>query len=203
MKKISVITNQVKFAILFMIIVIFFLNYSANNSYACSCVQPDSVKEELERNSAVFSGKVVEIVDENKNKSMQSSADSIAILFEVEETWKGLDQTQVIVYTERSSASCGYEFTLHKEYLVYAHEIDGALRVSLCSRTTSLSTAKKDLDELGKGKKPTEQVSIDSDVSMVEDQISSKDSVNNQIYIILLIVILLLIVVYITRRNKK
>ena len=39
-----------------------------------------TMKEELKHSSAVFAGRVVEIVDENKNKSIQSSADPIAVL---------------------------------------------------------------------------------------------------------------------------
>ena len=68
----------------------------------------------------------------------------------MEESWKGLNQTQITVYTERSSASCGYEFDLNKEYLVYAHESNVAFNVNYCSRTTLLPTTEKDIQELGK-----------------------------------------------------
>lgn len=179
-------------------------NFSPTTSYACSCAEPDTVKEELRHSSAVFSGRVVEIVDENKNKSIQSSADPIAVLFEVEESWKGLNQTQITVYTERSSASCGYEFDLNKEYLVYAHEANGAFKVSYCSRTTLLPTAEKDIRELGQGEKPIEKVSSDSNVIKGEDQINPENPANNnKIYNILLILGLLLVVVYISRRIRK
>lgn len=178
-----------------MITLSFLLTYFPNIGYACSCVEPGSVKEELGRSSAVFSGKVIEIVDENENNLVQSSADPIAVVFEVEESWKGIHQTEVIVYTERSSASCGYEFSLNNEYLVYARENDGKFKVSICSRTTTLVAADQDIEELGKGEKPSEQVSIDL----------TSENYNNQIYIYLLIVALLLGGVYITiaRRKKK
>lgn len=166
-------------------------------------MQPDTAQAELDRSAAVFSGKVVDMVDVNKNNSIQSSADPIAVLFEVKETWKGLDQTQVIIYTERDSASCGYEFTLDQQYLVYANETDGELRTGLCSRTTPLLTADMDLDELGIGEKPTEQVSINLNDLKGEEQPSSDNSANNILYIILLVVGLLLVVIYIARTNKK
>lgn len=166
-------------------------------------MQPDTVQVELGRSAAVFSGKVVDLVDVNKNNSIQSSADPIAVLFEVEETWKGLDQTQVIIYTERDSASCGYEFTLNQQYLVYANETDGELRTGLCSRTTPLLTADMDLDELGIGDKPTEQVSINLNDRMGEEQSSSDNLVSNILYMILLVVGLLIVVIYIARRKKK
>lgn len=152
---------KVKFIISFVLIFSFVFNYLPNTSHACSCVESGTVQEELTRSSAVFSGKVIEIVDKNKNNSIQSSADPIAVVFEVEESWKGMDQTQVVVYTERSSDSCGYEFVLNNEYLVYARENAVDLNTSICSRTTLLSAADQDMKELGEGEKPTKQIVID------------------------------------------
>ncbi|WP_279587129.1 hypothetical protein [Paenisporosarcina antarctica] len=187
-----------------MILVIFFislLNYSPTTSYACSCVEANSVKDELDRSSAVFSGEVIEIVDKNKSASLQSSNDPISVLFDVDESWKGVNQTQIVVYTERSEASCGYEFSLNNEYLVYAQEIDGTIKASYCSKTSLLSLAEEDLIELGIGEKPTEQVSIDLDVNEGDE-----DSTNNYLlYSTSLIVVLLLAVavVNIKRLKKK
>lgn len=187
---------------MFFITIIVLLSYSPVKSYACSCAEPGPVKEELERSSAVFSGKVVKIEDMNENKFTQSSADPLAILFEVKETWKGIGQTEVVVYTERSSASCGYEFTLNEEYLVYARVVDGELRASFCSRTTPLLSAKADMDELGKGKKPIELASNEK-VNKFDDQLPSENTYNNLIYIILFIAILLIVAIYVARRKRK
>ncbi len=184
---------HVTYVILFMISISFALHYSPHTSHACSCVESGPVQEELERSSAVFSGEVIEIVDKNKNNSMQSSADAIAVLFEVEESWKGVNQTEVVIYTERSSASCGFEFTLNNNYLVYANEMGGDLKVSLCSRTALLSSATEDLEELGESERPTEQTSID---------LTTGSSTNYYIYVALLVVGLLFGVVYVIRRTK-
>jgi hypothetical protein len=156
------------------------------------------VQEELEQSSAVFSGKVIGVVNKNKFNIMQSSADPIGIVFEVKEVWKGINQTQVIVNTARDSASCGYEFS-STEYLVYAHESNGELSVSLCSRTTQLSSAQGDIEKLGMGKKPTEEVSLD--INDIENE--SKTSINIVLYSISLLLILILIYVYTNRRIKK
>jgi hypothetical protein len=177
-------------------------HFSSIPSYACSCAELDSVKEAFEGSSAVFSGKVVEIVDANKNKSIQSSADSIKVLFEVEESWKGINQTQITVNTARSSDSCGYEFDLNKEYLVYANETNGTFNVSLCSRTTLLSLAEKDIQELGEGLKPTKQVSNISNITVDEDPISF-ENLTYKIYIFLLILGLIFTIVYIVRRIRR
>ena len=173
---------------------ILFLSFSPNTSYACDCSKPDNVTEEVDRHTAVFSGKVIEIVDKNAGSQMQSSADPIAVLFEVEESWKGINQTQVIVYTERSSASCGYEFSLNNSYLVYAQDIDGDLKVSNCSRTTLLSFADEDIAELGKGEKPTEQVALSIDDQTLPYML---------IYILSIVGLLLLVIAFLIRIYKK
>lgn len=190
--------------ILFFVIFIPLFTYSPNTSFACDCVEPYPVKDELNRSSAVFSGKVVKMVDENKNKLIQSSADPIAVQIEVKETWKGLNQKQLLVYTERNSASCGYEFDLDNEYLVYAMEVDGQLKVSLCSRTKLLSAATSDLQELGKGEKPSKDVSIDlnehgGEANNPFNTLAGK----NTIYITVLILGVILLIVYVFRRIKK
>lgn len=146
--------------LLFLIIISLF----PRQALACSCAQPESVKGELNRKTAVFSGKVVELVDDNKFSYIKSSADPIEVLFEVNESWKGTNTSQVIVKTARSGASCGYEFELNKEYLVYAYgEID-QLETGFCERTALLSTAGDDLAILGQGKEPTEKVNLQDEL---------------------------------------
>ena len=85
-------------------------------SYACSCAQPPSVEDELERSQAVFSGKVLE-VKEQKNFSGYMKK---RVLIEVAETWKGVSESQVIITTGSGGGDCGYEFQVGQEYLVYA-----------------------------------------------------------------------------------
>ncbi len=82
----------------------FVFNISVTETYACSCVQPGSPSEELNNSSAVFSGKVVEIVDANKNAIIQSSADLLEIRIEVNRDLEGVEESEVIVKTSRDSA---------------------------------------------------------------------------------------------------
>lgn len=177
------------------------LTYIPDTSYACSCVPPDSVTEELERHTAVFSGKVVEMVDENKFSLIQSSADLIAVTFEVEQSWKGINQPEVVVQTERNSASCGYEFNIHNDYLVYANEVDGELRVSLCSRTAPLADASQDIEQLGIGEKPVKQDKWKDSAEQTSNDLTNLTA----FYIYLFIIILILSGAYITiaRRHKN
>ncbi|WP_404450677.1 hypothetical protein LG329_09935 [Virgibacillus necropolis] len=142
------------------------ITYVPSKSFACSCAEPGTVTEVLNRDGAtVFSGRVVKKVDQSKLDMLQSSADPISVLFQVDKTWKGVNQSQVIVKTARSSASCGYEFTLNERYLVYASERDGELNVNLCSRTQSITDAQADLEVLGMGKDPTEKVHLEDQMT--------------------------------------
>lgn len=204
MDKAIVKRNEKRIVILIVILFISVLIYPIDKGYACSCSQPDPPKEALEGSSAVFSGKVIDIVDRNKNNEIQSSADPIAILFDVDKSWKGVDQTQITVYTERSSASCGYGFSLNEKYLVYAYKDDGELRVNACSRTAPLSGAKEDIQALGKGETPAEQVTLDIESIVGQEKSPSESTQNNtQIYIAFIMLVLLLTVTIIRSRRKK
>ena len=118
---------------------------------ACSCVPPESVQKELEKSDAVFRG-VVTDMEKPAQFFGGSSGDLVEVTLEVEETWKGVETKEVIVQTAISSASCGFEFEVGKEYLVYARQTGEGLHVSLCSRTAAIEYATNDLDELEKGK---------------------------------------------------
>lgn len=147
----------------FLLMISFLFNLSLTSSYACSCVQPESAQKELSARDFVFSGKVKKIIDQNENSIIKSSADLLKIHFEVNETWKGIDETEVIVFTERDSASCGFSFTTNEDYLVYANKEEGKKKVNICSRTSPLVNASADIHELGEGKKPTEIVNLNED----------------------------------------
>jgi len=143
--------NKMTYMVLVLVAFLSLFYYSPNTPYACSCAQPGTPQQELDGSSAVFSGKVINIVDKNRTNFIESSADPVAVQLEVKNAWKGINQKQVVVFTERDSASCGYEFDSNKEYLVYASEADGVLKTSYCSRTSQLNMANEDLTVLGKG----------------------------------------------------
>jgi hypothetical protein len=82
-------------------------------SYACSCAPPPSVEEALQRQTAVFSGKVISISE--SNKFWGSSADPVSVVFEVTGAWKGVTKSEVTVNTAMSSASCGYDFKMNTD----------------------------------------------------------------------------------------
>nr|WP_309099617.1 hypothetical protein [Fredinandcohnia onubensis] len=152
--------KYIKGILVLVLLFLIFIGLFPGQASACSCAYPESVKDELNRKTAVFSGKVIKMGDENKNSYIQSSADPIEVLFEVNESWKGVETSQLLVSAARSSASCGYEFELDKEYIVYAYGESDNLETGLCERTALLSEAGEDLEILGQGSAPTDQVDL-------------------------------------------
>ena len=127
-----------------------------NISYACKCLDKPSVEQELKTSSAVFSGKVIEIKEEKRNDTIVEK-----VLIEVNQTWKGPAESQIIL--ESLQSSCSFTFRKGKEYIVYAtlnSEMNDktALTTEVCDRTVLLENAEEDLKLLGGGRKPTKNV---------------------------------------------
>lgn len=133
---------------------------SPTNSYACSCAIMLSPEEEFSRSYAVFAGKVTGI-EEPPPRKFQSSIDPVKVTFDVKEAWKGNVDPTFTITTARSTVSCGFNFQVGQEYIVYADGDESLARVSLCSRTALLAGAEQDLQSLGRG-------AVNSDYGMSE-----------------------------------
>lgn len=127
-------------------------------SSACSCAELSSVQDEVDRSDAVFSGEVLEVTEKTNGYGYAS------VLLEVDTVWKGIDQTQVILSTGLGGGDCGIKFHPGFDYLVYASSSsmydENHLETTICDRTDRLSGAAEDLDILGDGKEPSEQVDL-------------------------------------------
>lgn len=126
--------------------------------FACSCAGPLSaekqVKDELERKTAIFAGKVTKVT-QPRQKIIMSSADLVKVNFEVSKVWKGELQREAVVYTAMSSASCGIEnFQVGTEYLVSAYEDREHLETNICDLTKPLASAEEEVKILGAGYSP-------------------------------------------------
>ena len=90
-----------------------------------------------------FIGKVVDDRVKRSIKGYQSKS----VLFDVTNTWKGVEQSQMIITTGQGGGDCGYDFKKGQEYLVYANEstMYGAksLASTICDRTDVLSSHKR------------------------------------------------------------
>mgnify|MGYP003392938593 CR=1 FL=1 len=138
--------------------------------HACSCILPRAPAEEFEDSTAVFSGKVISI--ENEDFGYKAN-------FEVDRIWKGLSGSTVVISTARDSAACGFGFEEGKEYIVYAHGEGEALSTNLCSRTHLLTENDSDVEALGESTAPVE-----------EERTGSTSGVSPGAYIALVIVVL-------------
>ncbi|UYZ22586.1 hypothetical protein [Mesobacillus jeotgali] len=150
-----------KKAIAFMFLGLFLIGSFPAVTSACSCAELPTAEEEMERSEAIFSGKVIEIKEKKVNGYMTKS-----VLFELTNTWKGVDESQVIITTGQGGGDCGFRFIEGQEYLVYAKESDmyGAksLTTTMCDRTNRLRALQDDLELLGAGETPTEKADFSS-----------------------------------------
>ena len=126
--------------------------------HACSCVQPGTPTEELEKSSAVFAGRVLSVNHSYDPDSVSVSPnDRTTIGLEVSTVWKGTVFEKIYITTPPTGGSCGFTFVEGQDYIVYGYDSsydDGGYSVGICSRTEVLSLALEDLEELGIGDAP-------------------------------------------------
>ncbi|MBE1444813.1 hypothetical protein [Paenibacillus sp. OAS669] len=146
-----------------------------SSCFACSCAfQRDPIKA-LDEAGAVFSGKVIEMKEdvwENRKKGEVYEWRHV-VRIAVEQSWKGMDQTEVIVMTNAGGEdSCGYEFKVGESYLVYAYKNNSTgvneWHTSYYSRTALLSSASGDLEKIGQGSTPSERVNLSEQMNEYE-----------------------------------
>ena len=100
----------------------------------------------------VFSGKVVHVSDGGgREREPALLSGYISVEFEVYAVWKGPAYATMFVETAWWSGSCGVEFYLGQEWLVYSYD---GVTAHPCSRTRPLGLAQADIDELGEGLVP-------------------------------------------------
>jgi hypothetical protein len=103
--------------------------------------------------SALFEGRVLAIDDIAGASAATNGAKKVTLA--VVRTWKGLDdEEQVEIYTNGSTAACGYPFAKDASYLVFTRTHEGRVTVSHCGRTKPIADAGEDLAKLGAGATP-------------------------------------------------
>lgn len=148
-------THLLKLMIL--VTVLSVLIYPVPTAMACDCDPPDTATEAMEVATAVFRGTVIKI---HKKQTMSDGERYDKVLFSVSESWKGMEDSQAIIYTD-SFSSCTFEFQVGNEYLLYPYGLDGKMFIMDCGRSSDISLAKDDLEELGEGKEPTNIVDLE------------------------------------------
>lgn len=121
----------------------FVLTYTPTTVHACSCIaRVYSPQEKLEASEAVFLGRVTSV-------SVNGASTQNTVTFDVDQYWKGNITKQQKIITSSSSASCGYDFTVGTQYIVYANYSDNQYTVGLCGFTAPADQV--DIKSLGQG----------------------------------------------------
>ena len=169
-------------------------------TYACSCAVNSDPNKAIEEAEAVFSGKVLNIKQGREQNGIVGAIEYRDVnLFEVQETWKGINQSQVMVYDNGGDASCGVNFEESKSYLVYTYKNkEGDLYTSLCSRTAEISKAGEDLTILGQGKPADKVLNLKGEMR----KISNRDY-DMEIFIGGFVVALALVIFLFIRAKRK
>ena len=137
---------------------------------ACSCAARGLPAQEFREANAVFTGRVLRIVDEyvpvfstldriltiiGKQPYFWAQAGHYVgyrIYFDINSSWKGVTTASAVVDTGYGLGDCGYAFTVNADYLVYAAYPYGAPSpywvTSICTRNAELSAATEDLKYL-------------------------------------------------------
>lgn len=124
---------------------------------ACTCVAPSPPATAFSVMPAVFVGTVQSVRQGGGGLSWLNELLSLIGLppyyfsgglyvnLTVSRAWKGVSQTQVLVVTGGSGASCGLDFQLNQDYLIYAWPDTYGLTTNLCTRSAAVSAAAADL----------------------------------------------------------
>lgn len=114
---------------------------------------PPPPEDALNKADAVFSGEVLEIVE---NKKFFGGSYGRTVHFKVDKNWKGTNESETAITTGYDGGDCGYSFEKGQKYLVYASAsnmyVPGTLSTTICHRTTELTNATEDLNALGEGR---------------------------------------------------
>src|SRR5262245_24343894 len=122
--------------------------------FACSCVRPGPPCQEYWRADAVFVGlvKAKEIKEEAfktpDGVEVRRLDAEVRVTFTITDAFRGVTGNEVDIFTNNSSAACGYNFERDRVYIVYAYEYpkgDGKFRASICSRTQIYSESSPDI----------------------------------------------------------
>ena len=108
----------------------------------------------MNQSKYVFQGKLIK----HEHAGNLLGGETVAYV-KVDRIWKGLDQSEILLYTNWSS--CMFEFQDGKSYLFYAFENDGKPYVYNCGKTDFLEFATDDIKELGQGKIPSQNVDLE------------------------------------------
>lgn len=174
--------------ILFFLVLLFIFCVNSFSAFACSCIMPGTVAEEVERADAVFFGTVMDVDGPVFGAYVFPD---VAVTFTVQEYWKGVFSEPLVIHTGQGGGDCGYPFEEGESYLVYAYvDENDDLHANICSRTALVSDAEEDLVKLPKG-------------NILDETVSSQENYFS-VFVFVTILLLISFVLFVTyTKNKK
>lgn len=148
------------------IAVVGWLTVTSSVVQACSCMSPGTPCESYGTANAVFVGTAVSVRELERPKPGETETwyYERAFKFTVEQSYLGIDGTEVEILTGSGGGDCGFQFQIGGRYLVYAHSYQNRLSTSICTRTKSFASANEDLAFLGNLSSAAPGASIYGDV---------------------------------------
>ena len=113
----------------------------AQSVWSCTCQPYDDLKQAVQgawdRADAIFSGRVLE-----HRPSPEAPDVRVRTTFAVTRRWKGAAGDTMHLKGAASSAECGCQFLVGREYLVFAYRSsDGSYTTNICTYTRNLENA--------------------------------------------------------------
>ena len=120
-------------------------------AHACTCISAPTPCEGFGWSSAVFAGTATSVrtIDMPKEGDVSQIGYRTLYRFSVDQSYLGVEGTEIEILTGMGSSDCGYEFKIGKRYLVYARRAGDRLITSSCTRTKAFAQATEDLAFLG------------------------------------------------------
>lgn len=138
------------------------IGLAGQSAFGCSCiVESENKKIDYGKwakgfKGAAFKGRVIRVeTDAEKGESK--------VTFSVASFWKGVQDSEVLLFTPSDSGRCGVYYETGKEYTVIADRTEGRLWIYLCSDLQYQAHLKGYLKALGKARKPPMPHPQDSD----------------------------------------
>ena len=121
---------------------------TSSPAQACSCFPVGPPCQAYGSAAAVFAGTAVSMRRVGPGDP-QAEHNVRVFKFSVDQTYLGVEGTEIEIHTGANGGDCGYDFTIGERYLVYATVYEKKLATSICTRTKPFAKASEDLAFLG------------------------------------------------------
>lgn len=136
--------------IFFVPILLMFMFFFAQSSYACSCITVEPIEKDAQKfkesvrkyylkefNGAVFTGKVLNVEQVKIKIDEDYSIFERKVTIKVEKYWLGVKERIVTIYTGIGGGDCGVNFEKGKRYFFSPQYLEGRLQTGICDYLSS------------------------------------------------------------------